>query len=442
MKRIKTQNIPAEFQTVETSKTKSVEVSGEDFKKALQTLVGEEVLEEQKTVVPTESDASIEDEEEVEIAEVPWNLSAVTILPDRRASATSFTAADQTQIDLPQPIELVMPEMMSERLVTTVQLLNVEAVVEQANIFAPENVPEMATEIEVEQIPEKLPDELLTVQPIAPTESVEKLSEVSREVTILDTESDIQAISLTPEKVEKVDPRQVISIPESVKTPTTLEEFISQMDVDVKIDTKMVEVNSLKEVEASIATEPTEKMVNTDISASGQLTQMKLAAAQPQAQTEVVKVVPQEQVVQEIETIIVENVDGTDQVDRVSTTRIQLTPKHLGELEIELVMKNKELTARLVVEKAETKQWLEQKLVQLTNTLAEQDIKVEQFDIEVSNKFADFTESSFNDNPFFDEQEKSLKQRHSFQNELKEEKVTERVERNVPSSTGRLSLWV
>ena len=306
----------------------------------------------------------------------------------------------------------------------------------------------MATEIEVEQIPEQLPDDLLMVQPNVPTESVEKLSEVSREVTILDTESDIQAISLTPEKVEKVDPRQVISIPESVKTPTTLEEFISQMDVDVKIDTKMVEVNSLKEVEASIATEqteatePTEKMVNTDISASGQLTQMKLAAAQPQVQTEVVKVVPQEQVVQEIETIIVENVDGTDQVDRVSTTRIQLTPKHLGELEIELVMKNKELTARLVVEKAETKQWLEQKLVQLTNTLAEQDIKVEQFDIEVSNKFADFSESSFNDNPFFDEQEQSLKQRHSFQNELKEEKVTERVERNVPSSTGRLSLWV
>src|SRR5699024_7152813 len=114
--------------------------------------------------------------------------------------------------------------------------------------------------------------------------------------------------------------------------------------------------------------EQTEKVLNTDISASGQLTQMKLTAAQPELQMEQVKVVPQEQFVEEIQTMIVETVEGTDQVDRVTTTRIQLTPRHIGELDIEIIMKNNEITARLVVEKMETKQWLEQQLAQLTNT--------------------------------------------------------------------------
>ena len=190
--------------------------------------------------------------------------------------------------------------------------------------------------------------------------------------------------------------------------------------------------------------ESSDKTQNTDISASGQWTQIKLSATQPQTQTETIKVIPQEQIVQEIETMIVEDLSDSSQVEKVSTTRIQLTPKHLGEMDIELVMKDKELTARLVVEKAETKQLLEQKLTQLTNTLAEQDIKVEQFEVEVSSNQPGFGESSMDEQSFLKEQERAFRQRRIANNRSIEEQqvVSEQTERNLHANTGRLSMWV
>lgn len=436
MKRIKTQNIPAEIQAVSSNKTESIEVSGEDFKKALQSLVGEEVQEEQETTATTEPEVSVkdEDEEDVEVIEIPWNLPAVTILPDKMVIATNFTVEDPTQIELPQSSEQVTSEMISEIVVMTDQPVEIEEGLEQPIFNLPEKEPELVS------------DEPLVIQTSAPTVAKKLTSESDGKLTILENDLDIQEISLISEKLEMPDPVLMENQPkvletEPVKMPTTLEEIMSQTELDVEIETKAEQVAAQPE-EVGVS----ERTVNTDISASGQLTQMKLSVIQPQSQpqlqTETVKVVPQEQLVQEIETMIVENVEGTGQVDKVSTTRIQLTPKHLGELDIEIVMKNKELTARLVVEKVETKQWLEQMLTQLTSTLAEQDIKVEQFDIQVSSNHAGFTESSFNENPFFKEQKKSLSQRTSFHNKQEEEQVTERVERNVPSSTGRLSLWV
>jgi len=48
-------------------------------------------------------------------------------------------------------------------------------------------------------------------------------------------------------------------------------------------------------------------------------------------------------------------------------------------MDIELVLKDKGLTARIVVEHAETKGWLEQKLGELTVRLAVQNIEVTDF---------------------------------------------------------------
>ena len=142
--------------------------------------------------------------------------------------------------------------------------------------------------------------------------------------------------------------------------------------------------------------------------------------------------------------MIVEDLSDSSQVEKVSTTRIQLTPKHLGEMDIELVMKDKKLTARLVVEKAETKQLLEQKLTQLTNTLAEQDIKVEQFEVEVSSNQPGFGESSMDEQSFLKEQERAFRQRRIANNRSIEEQqvVSEQTERNLHANTGRLSMWV
>ena len=452
MNRIKTQNIPAEFQTVSHKKTKLVEISGEDFKQALQNVVGEEVPEEQTTDMTTVPETSLEDEEEVEVvyAETPWNLITPSVLPDKIAVTTNFTLEDPTQIERPQPIEQVMPEMMDAITVTTDQPIEVEEVLDQPIFNLPEIEPETKT----------VTNKPTATQEFSTFEPKETVPESNGKLTILENESDTQMISLTSEQVEiteliPVENQKAVTSIESVEMPTTVSELISQtgfeveVEIDLEVEDKMTAETKtasadvqLEEVEVSEPVERTEKLVNTDISASGQLTQMKLTASQSSIQTETVKVVPQEQLVQEIETLVVENLDGTDQVEKVSTTRIQLTPKHLGELDIELVMKNNELTARLVVEKAETKQWLEQKLTQLTNTLAEQDIKIEQFEIQVSSNQAGFTESSFNDNPFFKEQKQALNPRKSFHKGPEEEGVTEQVERTVQTNTGRLSIWV
>ena len=450
MNSIKTQNIPTDLQNVSNKKTKSVAVSGENFKKALQTLVGEEVQEEQKTAETREPETAIEDDEEVDYTEIPWNLTPLSVSTDRMAISNHFNADDPTQIELPQPTEQTMPEIIDAITITPDQLIEVEEVLEQPTFIHPEIKTEMET---------------ITNKPVANQEfstlnSAEIIPKSNGKLTILENESDTQMISLTSEQVEiteliPVENQKAVTSIESVEMPTTVSELISQtgfeveVEIDVEVEDKMTAETKtasadvqLEEVEVSEPVERTEKLVNTDISASGQLTQMKLTASQPQVQTETVKVVPQEQLVQEIETMIVENVEGPDQVEKVSTTRIQLTPKHLGELDIEIVMNNKELTARLVVEKAETKQWLEQKLTQLTKTLAEQDIKVEQFEIQVSNNHAGFTESSFNDNPFFKEQRESLNQRKSLHNNTEEEAIPEQVEKTVQSNTGRLSIWV
>lgn len=450
MNNIKTQNIPTDLQNVSNKKTKSVAVSGENFKKALQTLVGEGVVEEPKTVDTPELQTSIEDDEEIVYIEVPWTLTSLSVLPDKVGISPNVIVEDSPQIELPQPTEQTMPEIIDAITITPDQLIEVEEVLEQPTFIHPEIKTEMET---------------ITNKPVANQEfstlnSAEIIPKSNGKLTILENESDTQMISLTSEQVEiteliPVENQKAVTSIESVEMPTTVSELISQtgfeveVEIDVEVEDKMTAETKtasadvqLEEVEVSEPVERTEKLVNTDISASGQLTQMKLTASQPQVQTETVKVVPQEQLVQEIETMIVENVEGPDQVEKVSTTRIQLTPKHLGELDIEIVMNNKELTARLVVEKAETKQWLEQKLTQLTKTLAEQDIKVEQFEIQVSNNHAGFTESSFNDNPFFKEQRESLNQRKSLHNNTEEEAIPEQVEKTVQSNTGRLSIWV
>lgn len=455
MKNIKTQNIPVDFQTVSNKKTKSVEVSGQDFKKALQSVVGEEVKEEKESTVVTESESEelTKEEEEVVMTEVPFNLMGLMVTPENMEISVTFEVEETTQIDLPQPTELVMPEMVEEGTIALNQDVVLSEEIEQTTFVLPES-------------------EMVQAETLMDTETLEApnhiTSHISENITILENDLPKQVISLEAETVLPTDSIQLDEQPETVMTQSNslVEEVISQMEVKTEpqlvngltvemevnktseVDLQPIEIEASEKIEIGETTESlepveqAEKVLNTDISASGQLTQMKLTAAQPELQMEQVKVVPQEQFVEEIQTMIVETVEGTDQVDRVTTTRIQLTPRHLGELDIEIIMKNNELTARLVVEKMETKQWLEQKLAQLTNTLAEQEIKVEQFDIQVSNHAAGFTESSLNDQPFFKQQKESVKRQKGTRVSHEEEQVVEQVERKVQSNTGRLSIWV
>lgn len=103
--------------------------------------------------------------------------------------------------------------------------------------------------------------------------------------------------------------------------------------------------------------------------------------AQP-SQTEL-KTVPKEQVTTVLKDMVVEQSQSAESPGLV-TTRIKLTPNHLGEVDVQLEMNNNRLTAKIVVEHPETKQWLEQQLTPLTKVLADQAIHIQDFQVAIS----------------------------------------------------------
>src|SRR5690625_2076766 len=84
----------------------------------------------------------------------------------------------------------------------------------------------------------------------------------------------------------------------------------------------------------------TEPGLQPEVTNIGQFNQIKLM--ETQLQPEAIKIDPQEQWVQEVETFTVEEVQTSSEMEKVSTARIQLTPKHLGEMDIELTIRDKE----------------------------------------------------------------------------------------------------
>lgn len=478
VKKIKTQALPVDVHTVSNTKSEAIKVSGKDFKKALDNMVSQEspstdatkdiskeAVEKEKQSYETELDTSVEKEEEAEKSEIPLFVLTAIIQPD----TTKYNVDIDFEVDSEKSdIAIDVNELMTESIIDSDQLVNIE----QPIFVLSDQDAEIVAATETSDLSEN------TVQQgIQPATELDKtVSKSIINASIVESELEVQVkrssqelsngIESTPATTEAAHSQKETSdlgsennidqpIDTKVETNITFTEEVSLKDDSVintkndqNIESKDTESVSnpdqIKNASELDVKESSDKTQNTDISASGQWTQIKLSATQPQTQTETVKVVPQEQFVQEIEMMILEDLSQFDQIERVSTTRIQLTPKNLGEMDIELVMKDKKLTARLVVEKAETKQWLDQKLTQLTNTLAEQDIKVEQFEVEVSSNHPGFGESSMDEQTFLKEQERAFKQRRIANNRLKEEKQIGpvQIERNVHANTGHLSMWV
>lgn len=478
MKKIKTQALPVGVHTVSNTKSEAIKVSGKDFKKALDNMVSQEspstdatkdiskeAVEKEKQSYETELDTSVEKDEEAEKSEIPLFVLTAIVQPD----TTKYNVDIDFEVDSEKSdIAIDVNELMTESVIDSDQLVNIE----QPIFVLSDQDAEIVAATETSDLSEN------TVQQgIQPATELDKtVSKSIIDASIVESELDVQVkrsaqelsngIESTPATTESAHSQKETSVLGSennidqpidtkVETKITFTEEVSLKDDSVintkndqNIESKDTESVSnpdqMKNASELDVKESSDKTQDTDISASGQWTQMKLSATQPQTQTETIKVIPQEQIVQEIETMIVEDLGDSTQVEKVSTTRIQLTPKHLGEMDIELVMKDKELTARLVVEKAETKQLLEQKLTQLTNTLAEQDIKVEQFEVEVSSNQPGFGESSMDEQSFLKEQERAFRQRRIANNRSTEEQqiVSEQTERNVHANTGHLSMWV
>ena len=478
MKKIKTQALPVGVHTVSNTKSEAIKVSGKDFKKALDNMVSQEspstdatkdiskeAVEREKQSYETELDTSVEKDEEAEKSEIPLFVLTAIVQPD----TTKYNVDIDFEVDSEKSdIAIDVNELMTESVIDSDQLVYIE---QPIFVLSDQDV-EIVAATETSDLSEN------TVQQgIQPATELDKtVSKSIIDTSIVESELEVQVkrsaqelsngIESTPATTESAHSQKETSVLGSennidqpidtkVETNITFTEEVSLKDDSVintkndqNIESKDTESVSnpdqMKNASELDVKESSDKTQNTDISASGQWTQIKLSATQPQTQTETIKVIPQEQIVQEIETMIVEDLSDSSQVEKVSTTRIQLTPKHLGEMAIELVMKDKELTARLVVEKAETKQLLEQKLTQLTNTLAEQDIKVEQFEVEVSSNQPGFGESSMDEQSFLKEQERAFRQRRIANNRSIEEQqvVSEQTERNLHANTGRLSMWV
>ena len=478
MKKIKTQALPVGVHTVSNTKSEAIKVSSKDFKKALDNMVSQEspstdatkdiskeAVEKEKQSYETELDTSVEKDEEAEKSEIPLFVLTAIVQPD----TTKYNVDIDFEVDSEKSdIAIDVNELMTESVIDSDQLVYIEQPIfvlsdQDAEIVAATETSDLSENTVQQGIQPATELDKTVSKSIIDTSIVESELEVQVKRSAQELSNGIESTPATTESAHSQKETSVLGsennidqpIDTKVETNITFTEEVSLKDDSVintkndqNIESKDTESVSnpdqMKNASELDVKESSDKTQNTDISASGQWTQIKLSATQPQTQTETIKVIPQEQIVQEIETMIVEDLSDSSQVEKVSTTRIQLTPKHLGEMEIELVMKDKELTARLVVEKAETKQWLEQKLVQLTNTLAEQDIKVEQFDVEVSSNHTGFAESSMDEQSFMKEQERAFKQRRIAKNRSNEEQQTvpAQTERNVHTNTGRLSMWV
>lgn len=93
--------------------------------------------------------------------------------------------------------------------------------------------------------------------------------------------------------------------------------------------------------------------------------------------------VPAEQFSQRLESLVLEAAQVTTD-NKTIKTHLQLTPERLGEVDIQLELKDNQLVAKIIVEHADTKQWLEQQLTSFTHKLADNQITLQKFDVIVS----------------------------------------------------------
>lgn len=163
---------------------------------------------------------------------------------------------------------------------------------------------------------------------------------------------------------------------------------------------------------------------------------------EPQTQNQKIVEVPETEWVNQMESIIIEEMHSENGMDKVSTTRIQLTPEHLGKMDIELVLKEKGLTARLVVEHADTKEWMEQKIAELTIKLSAQNIEVTDFQISITENSQNLLDTGMQGNPFSKEKEDPENQRKNLKYSSEKESAVETIDNKPDLGNGRLSMWV
>lgn len=118
-----------------------------------------------------------------------------------------------------------------------------------------------------------------------------------------------------------------------------------------------------------------------------------------------------EEFVSNLETLMIEETESTRSGDKVTTARIQLTPERLGKVDLQIEINGKELTAKLIVEQKETKEWIDQQVAHLKEKLLAQEITVKDFQVVVHEENLNDAFMNSAENPFFKQKEKDSQAR-------------------------------
>lgn len=227
--------------------------------------------------------------------------------------------------------------------------------------------------------------------------------------------------SLNTSQPSAIDSRFVMEESIEAKQPPAIEgKQIDSSDLDVQSDFRL-KVTAAKTIETPVAQQPvTQREVQISVA---------LISESQSANQQVLSQAISEVVLDQVTTLK----DGQQ-----TTARLSLTPETLGHIKIELKMVDQKLQTTIVVESTETKALLDNSVQQLTTSLAQKNIQLQEMSIQLSlpqeSSFT-FAESHSQQN---EQQQDNNQSAMSFRSveEIKQQPVTE--EEN--STAGRVSI--
>lgn len=463
MRQIKTQNIPLEsFAPVQEKKVEPKK-SGEEFSiifnasyneqletedlKVRENLEEVEDLEKSENLTDTEN---FEDKEDEEIQgnnlEISWLLESTSI--EENVALEGFSKENSF-------IDSLREYPMSEIATDSFELEVTEDINKEINTISGNVTKEQFIGLIKEDVDK--PSDYESLQNLQTSDVLSNLTSLDKKHT-MNTNSEVDSKSLDLNKIieEKSDKTRYL-LTEDIPTEIDIDKIFDPKKIVETIDflEKQPEENRILEIEDNnirnfTMNEDIEEtnhevketeLVNPTFERSIEQLRM-LRMIEPQTKEQEIVKIPEAEWVNQMESIITEEVHLVNEPNRVSKTKIQLTPEHLGKMDIELVLKEKGLTARLVVEHAETKGWLEQKLGELTVRLAAQNIEVTDFQISITENSQNLLDAGMQGNSFTKEQKNSENQKKGVKYSSKKESAVEIIEKKNDLNTGRLSMWV
>lgn len=229
-----------------------------------------------------------------------------------------------------------------------------------------------------------------------------------------------QNLSVSSNQQSIVDPLVAEEASELKQPPVVEGKQMEISDLDVQSDLRL-KVTAATTSDSSFAQQPvTQKEVQLPVA---------LTSGSPSTNQQVLSQAISEVVMDQVTTLK----DGQQ-----TTARLSLTPETLGHIKIELRMRDKQLQTTIVVETTETKELLDSSMQQLTTSLAQKNIQLQDVSIQLNlpqNPSFTFAESGSQQNTQQQDSEQSAMYFDHVE-EISHPKINEEED----STTGRLSI--